>query len=649
MVSHPHISVKLLSPEHGSCIKRRRGESIKIDVGVISSASLDASLLIVEVWTPTQHITGEVHAAIKLSFIEMRGETAVFSGLVPLPHTGEFILSFRARLHEMKYWEWAEQNDEQAFVQVWVDPEWIYDSIVYNAFVRYFGASEDTSDSIRSIKPGTFSDIQDHMKRLKSMGVNVLYLNPVHMIGELYRNYNPHDLLPEYLQPGCPYSIKDYKSIDPELSFGTAEGITDDHPFSEFRKFVDAAHKIGIRVFMDLVFNHSAHDSVFQRLHPEWYLYKENITSLEDPYLYPDDIRNGKPWGDPKHTFSPYDHGYWWRDAAQLNWNNISSYPEFIQPHTAPNEPPKNPTIKQMRTYFKSVVKFWIKEFGIDGFRCDVAYRVPVDFWHECINEARIVAKQSHPANGSVDGDVVFIAEDYHVAIADLLKAGFTAAYGDFSNKLYDVPSLFGYLEYMYSKEHFPEGSMWFIFPECHDFHRNPTKIANDYRSEHRDADLNANKSRWTLTATLPGIPMIFNGFEKIEWQPASLFSYSMVDWESDKDISDHIKKVNIARRKLVSLQRGNYYFLHTSHGISDDAKLFAFARVYDGNCVLVVVNLDIVSSTQGIVYLSNDLPFCVDDEYVLFDHLSGKEYKRSGNELFIELPAGEAHIFEVK
>src|SRR5690606_1092534 len=152
------------------------------------------------------------------------------------------------------------------------------------------------------------------------------------------------------------------------------------------------------------------HDSVFQRIHPEWYLYKEDINSLEQSYIYSEELEDGKPWGDPKHTFSPYDHGYWWHDAAQLNWNNIEEYPDFVMPHVSANKPPLNPTIDLMYQYFINVVKFWIKEFGIDGFRCDVSYRVPLDFWKQCIEQARITAKEAHPKNKSVDGDVVFIA-----------------------------------------------------------------------------------------------------------------------------------------------------------------------------------------------------------------------------------------------
>jgi glycosidase len=639
-------------PAPHTVLKRRTGESVTVQITVHSTEPIHSHELIVELWSAIHDTHGAQQAATVLRYLRSEGSAHIFGATITLPHSGHFPFTFRARHVTQPLWQWAE-GSSTGTATLWVDPAWIYDAIVYNAFIRYFGAHHVESDGqIKTIEPGTFKDLREELNHLKKMGINVLYLNPVHLIGELYRNYNPHDLLPEYLQPGCPYSVKDYKSIDPELSFGSERTSTAEHPFDEFRQFVHAAHKHGMRVVMDLVFNHAAHDAVFQRLHPEWFLYKEDFCSLEQPYIYPEDLKDGKPWGDPKHTFSPYDHGWWWRDAAQLNWNNLESYPDFIMPTIAANKPPNNPTIKEMYTYFKNIVKFWIRDFGIDGFRCDVAYRVPLDFWQECIIEARATAKEAHAHNGSIDGDVVFIAEDYHVAMNDLYKAGFTACYGDYSNKLATLPEITGYLDYMYniSGDHFPQNSLWFIFPECHDFHRNPSKLVHDQREHHADADLNANKSRWTITACLPGIPMIFNGFEKIEWEPASLFSYSTIDWESDKDISDHIKAVNLIRRKEPALQTGQYHYLHTSEGIAPQSKIFSFARLQGADSIIVIVNLHLTQKADNVtVSLIDELGIDFTKPYVLVDLLTKKKYPRTGRDVTVILEPGEAHIFRIE
>jgi glycosidase len=531
-----------------------------------------------------------------------------------------------------------------------VDPAYIDNSIVYNAFIRFHGETEITKNGkVKFGHSGTFDDLKKRLDTIKKMGINILYLNPIHPIGELYRNYNPHDQYPDYMQPGCPYSIKDYKAIDPELAIdkdhsqGPHTSLSD--PMIEFKELVKEAHKRGIKVYMDLVFNHTSHDFVLQRLHPEWFLYKEDIKSLEAPYIYSEQIKDGKPWGNAKNTMCPFDHGYWWEDAAQLNWEYKLS--EGI------NKPPNNPTLKDMREYFKAIPKYWIKHMGIDGFRCDVAYRIPMDFWNECIHEAREFAKQEHPHNGSLTGDVVFIAESYVDEVRELLEAGFTSVYGDYSNKLYSVLTLKGYLDYMYdvSGKYFPENTRFFIFPECHDFIRNTKKLLGQLAD---DAVLSerANKSRWTLTAMLPGIPMIFNGFEKLEWHPINLFSYSAINWESDKDLKKFIIKTNNIRNKHVALQKGKYIHVPTAQGISEQSQLFSFLRQYEHKerkeTFLICVNMDLHNRCDTHIYIDVNSGIDTSKKYVLKDLLNNKQYIREGNDIHIILNPGESHIFQV-
>lgn len=519
--------------------------------------------------------------------------------------------------------------------KVQVDPEWIASAVVYNVFVRFFKGKTLEAEP-RPGEGGTFDDVKQHLDDLASMDINTLYLNPIHLIGELYRKHNHNDHIPDYLQPGSPYSIKDFKSIDPELTYDrdTQKHLLSD-PQQEFRDLVEAAHQRGMYVIMDLVFNHTAHDFVLQRIRPEWYLYKQNITSLEDPYLYPEDIKRGLPWGDSKHTMSPYDHGVWWEDAAQLNW-------EYMIPE-APNQPPPNTSLKEMWDYFLSIPRYWIRHFGVDGFRCDIAYRVPPKFWKQCIAQARM---EAHRCQNNIANDVVFIGESYTNDLDLLQQAGFSAVYGDYSNKLAKPIQLKGYLDYIYniSGNHFPHGSKWFNFPESHDFGRTPTKVLGD-AAEDPTAALRANQSRWLLTATLPGIPLLFNGFEKIEWQPINLFSYGAVDWERNTDLRKYIAKVNRIRSQIIALQKGNYHYLETNQGLDEQTQLFAFARQFYDNWVIVVVNMDVWHQAgPAKVYL----PDKFEGKYRLKDMLTGEEFDRHGRELIVSLPPGEGHVFLV-
>lgn len=555
-----------------------------------------------------------------------------------LTHSGFFRWQLKYRVLPDKEWHFVQDKSSRKIqAKVQVDPGWLSDAIVYNVFVRFFKGKVSGKEEIKPGDGGTFDDVKAHLDELKRMNINTLYLNPIHLIGELYRKYNVMDSLPHYLQPGSPYSIKDYKSIDPELTYdrdGNKHLLADPH--QEFRDLINAAHSKGMYVIMDLVFNHTAHDFIFQRIRPEWFLYKENITDLNEPYLYPEDMKRGKPWGDPKHTMSPYNYGEWWVDAAQLNW-------EYMIP-PASNQPPPNTSLKEMWEYFKSIPKYWIRHFGVDGFRCDIAYRVPPQFWKECIAEARM---EAHRAKNNIAHDVVFIAESHTDDLDILQQAGFSAVYGDYANKLARPIDLKGYLDYMYNiyEQHFPHNSKWFIFPECHDFGRAPQKVLGDYAGTNPRSDLLVNQSRWLITATLPGIPLIFNGFEKIEWQPVNLFSYGAVDWERDTDLRKYIAKVNHIRHRHKSLQKGSYTFLSTNQGLDHNTQIFAFLRSYLDEKIIVVVNMDVhhqAGPTQ--VYLPSEFT----GSYKLIDLLTEIEYERSGQQLLVELKPGESHIFLV-
>ena len=112
---------------------------------------------------------------------------------------------------------------------------------IYQVFVR-----NHTSD-------GTFKALCLDLKRIKNLGVDILYLLPINEIGLKARKG-------EY---GSPYSIKDYRSISKDL--GT---------LNDFKELIKQAHVLGLKVMMDMVFHHSSRDAIYIKTHPEWYIYK---------------------------------------------------------------------------------------------------------------------------------------------------------------------------------------------------------------------------------------------------------------------------------------------------------------------------------------------------------------------------------------
>ena len=165
---------------------------------------------------------------------------------------------------------------------------------------------------------GTFKAAQEQLPRLQAMGVDILWLMPIHPIGEKNRKGTL----------GSPYSVKDYFGVNPE--FGTEQ---------DFRDFVTAAHELGMKVILDWVANHSAWDNPLVDEHPEWY---------------------SRDW---KGDFHPTP---WW------DWSDIIDF-DYSQPG--------------IRQYMTEAMTYWVSEFDVDGYRCDVAGYVPLDFWNNVRKE----------------------------------------------------------------------------------------------------------------------------------------------------------------------------------------------------------------------------------------------------------------------
>ena len=164
---------------------------------------------------------------------------------------------------------------------------------------------------------GTFSAAIERLAFLRSVGVDALWLMPIYPIGEEGRKGSL----------GSYYSIRDYKAINPE--FGTK---------TDFRRFVDAAHALGMKVLLDWVANHTARDARWIDQKPaDWYERDENGVAKI-------------PWD--------------WSDTAKLNYANHDVWLGQID-----------------------AMRYWVEEFGVDGFRCDMAMLVPIEFWQEASAE----------------------------------------------------------------------------------------------------------------------------------------------------------------------------------------------------------------------------------------------------------------------
>ena len=166
---------------------------------------------------------------------------------------------------------------------------------LYSVFIRNFG--------------GTFRAVESDLPRIRDLGVDAIWLLPIHPIGKEKRKGTL----------GSPYAISDYRAINPE--FGTMD---------DFVHLCDAAHALGLKVLIDVVYHHTSPDSVLVKVHPEYF------------YTKPDGSF-GNHVGD-------------WPDIIDLDFDNRALWDEIID-----------------------TLCFWARY--VDGFRCDVAAMIPLGFW----------------------------------------------------------------------------------------------------------------------------------------------------------------------------------------------------------------------------------------------------------------------------
>lgn len=213
-------------------------------------------------------------------------------------------------------------------------PCWSYNATIYEL-------------NTRQLTPeGTFKAAEAVLPQLRENGIDIIWVMPCQPIGVLTRKGSL----------GSYYSIIDYCAINPE--FGTME---------DFKHFLNEAHKLGFKVILDWVANHTAPDS-------EW--------TKNEGWHYRD--ADGK-------LMVQYD----WTDISKLNYEN-----------------------QDMREAMKAAMAFWMDEVGIDGFRCDVAGEVPTDFW----NDAMGGLKAKYP-------QMFTLAEDEDKA-QELTESAFDMYYG---------------------------------------------------------------------------------------------------------------------------------------------------------------------------------------------------------------------------
>ena len=369
--------------------------------------------------------------------------------------------------------------------------DWIQSAVIYEINPRTFSAQ------------GNFQGVEAGLPKLKELGVTILWLMPIHPLGELKHKGSI----------GSPYAVRDYYAINP--AYGTA---------ADLKRLVRAAHQLGFRIILDTVPNHTAWDSVLMK-RPEFYR-RDAAGNVISPV--PD-----------------------WADVAGLNYAN-----------------------PELRAYMADVYKYWLREFDLDGFRCDVAFMVPRDFWEETRRQLEQIKK-----------DIVMIAEAHE---GPLLEAAFDLDYAwPFHSRLTDVfengaPASALRASWEETRAQYPVGAIEMRFTDNHD----------EKRAIARFGERGALAAS-ALVFTLDGVPMLYNGMEAgdtTESGAPALFERLPVFWdivERRPECAKFYRQVIALRRAHPALWKGAVEWVANS----DSDRVVTYRRKAGSEEFLVAVN----------------------------------------------------------
>lgn len=360
---------------------------------------------------------------------------------------------------------------------------------------------------VRDFSPtGDLRGVTRGLDRIQATGTNVVWLMPIHPVGVKNRK----DPL------GSPYSVRNYRAINP--AFGTR---------ADFRALVRAVHARGMKLILDWVPNHTAWDHAWIRQHPDFYVHNER-----GEISVPRDERG-------KLTD--------WTDVAQLDYKNPALRREMI-----------------------ATMSWWLTEYGIDGFRMDVAGFVPDDFWREAIPALR----------SAVPRPILLLAEWGDLKMH---RFGFdlTYAWDSYSN-LKAVwrgePAVAFVRRELVDLAGMPPGGMRLRFATNHD------ETAWDKPPVALFGGAVGARAAFVAMALLPGRPLLYNGQEVESPQTLRLFYRDPVAWEQPG-----AEQARAFYRRVVELARSDSAFLSATFREVETSAPDAVIAFQRGDAIVLV------------------------------------------------------------
>lgn len=356
---------------------------------------------------------------------------------------------------------------------------------------------------------------------------------------------------------GSPYSIRDYYAV--ASNYGTVD---------DYKRFVAEAHKRGLKVIMDLVANHTAWDSVM----------------MTNKDFYKQDGAG--------HVIPPVPE---WTDVAGLNYAN-----------------------PQLREYMITMLKYWISTCDVDGFRCDVAYMVPTDFWEEVRAELT-----------KLKPDIMMLAE---ASKPELLTNAFDIDYswpllGTMNDVMeHGAPASNLRASWEESVRQFPTNSLHMRITDDHDEARAVSRYG-----------IRGALAASAFMFSLDGVPLLYNGMEAgdaTESGDPALFNKLPIFWHPKErpPLTDIYRDLIQLRKQYAPFRNHQVVWLRNS----DEADLVTLMRSDSNNEFVVVINfsnrpvvgrVEVQNSEEFKQISISGMPNPPGDDFPLF-HLGAFEWR---------------------
>ncbi len=353
--------------------------------------------------------------------------------------------------------------------------------------------------NLRAFSPeGDIQGVIDNLGHIKSLGVNVIWLMPIHPVGQIN-------------SVNSPYSVQNYKAIAEEYGL-----------FSDLRKLTDEAHKKNMAIIMDWVANHTAWDNAWISS-KDWY-----TQDASGNIIHP--------------------AGTNWQDVADLNFENID-----------------------MQNAMIAAMKYWVWETNIDGYRCDYADGVPLDFWKRALDTLLSIPNKEY----------IFLAEGSR---DDHFDAGFGLKYGwNFYSRLisiFDGVDASGlYSTHLGEYTTVPAGKHILRYTTNHDesaWNATPIDLFNG-----KEGSLAA----LVAAVYMGGAPLIYGSQEVGSSETIPFFSNTSIDWDANPDMLQTYKDIMKFYTGSDASRKGTI----TNYNDSD---VICFKKTLDTNEVLILINV---------------------------------------------------------